>query len=128
MQKILLFLLGALYFPLVAHAAAPRTFRELVEYLVSLMNSTIGVLTAAAIVIYFLGITQQMMKSDRIEGSEMRKFLLMGIGIIFVMVSIWGILGILSATFLGTGSNFTGGSQSDAPTPCLDFDGPGCTI
>jgi hypothetical protein len=87
--------------------AAPRTFAELAAYLGSIMNSAIGVLITAALVFYFWGAAQHLLKMERGEGAspEFRKFLLMGVLVIFVMVSVWGILEILRNTFLTGGGD-----------------------
>ena len=84
--------------PLVVFAA-PRTYRELVEYLIKIMNYTIGTLVVAGLVIYFFGIARNMMKAKDGDASQQRNFIIMGVIIIFVMVSIWGILRLLRATF-----------------------------
>jgi hypothetical protein len=94
-------IVGLLALPLVA-SAAPTTFRELAEYLVGLMNSTIGLLVSAALVIYFFGVIQHVRKSEGGQDfSQMRQFLLFGVLILFVMVSVWGILEILQNTLEG---------------------------
>lgn len=92
--------------PFVAFAA-PRTFAELAAYLGGIMNSAIGVLITAALVFYFWGAAQHLLKMESGEGAspEFRKFLLMGVVVIFVMVSVWGILEILRNTFLSGGGD-----------------------
>jgi len=87
--------------------AAPRTFAELADYLGSIMNSAIGVLITAAIVFYFWGAVQHLLKMESGEGAspEFRKFLLMGVVVLFVIVSVWGILEILRNTFLSGGGD-----------------------
>lgn len=101
--------------PLVA-LAAPRTFKELAEYLVSLMNRGIGVLVVAGLVVYLFGVSSNIIHfGDGEKGAEKRRnFFVWGIVILFVMVSVWGILALLKATFLSTGVDFSsqGSAQS----------------
>ena len=84
--------------PFVTCAASPENFRDLVGFLVTIMNGAIGVLVVTATVIYFYGAARQLLKTSESDSAEMRKFLLMGIAIIFVMVSVWGILELLQNT------------------------------
>ena len=110
--------------PLAADAAAPRTFRELVFYLIDIMNYVVGILIIAGVVIYFLGAVQHLYKTRAGEAYDgARNFLLMGAVILFVMVSVWGLIRILQATFLTAGdvSSYSAGSGGD--TPCLTLDG-----
>lgn len=86
--------------PMLALAATPKNFKELADIFATMMNWTITLLITAGIVIYFWGAVMQIMNNAGSEdSSEMRKFLLTGLIVIFVMVSIWGILGLLQNTF-----------------------------
>ncbi len=86
-------------FPAVSFAAAPTSFKGLVEYIVSILNNTIGVLIVLGVVIYFWGVAQQLLKKEQGDAKDLRNFLIMGIVVIFVMVSVWGILQVLDNTF-----------------------------
>ena len=92
--------------PAIALAAAPQTFAGLVTMLVSLMNSAIGTLVLAALVLYFFGILANLRKAQEGDSSQLRTFFMWGIIAVFVMVSVWGILRILQATlFSGSITN-----------------------
>lgn len=91
----LILILGA---PLVV-AAAPRTYRELVEYLIKIMNYTIGTLIVLGLVTYFYGVAHNIIRSKEGDSGQQRSFILMGVVVIFVMVSVWGILRLLRTTF-----------------------------
>lgn len=87
----------------VAALAAPRTWSELVYGLVSLMNAGVAVLVALAIALYFYGISSNILNFDE-EGSHPEKkkaYFLWGTIILFVMVSVWGILRIVRYTLFG---------------------------
>lgn len=121
MKKISLALL-ILLMPGVA-LAAPRTFSEAVNLLVTILDTGTGLLVLAGIVVYFWGISTNILKMKD-EGSQAFKaYFIWGIVAIFVMVSIWGIIELLQNTLFGGdyyapgggGSVFDGGSSTQFP-------------
>lgn len=103
-MPLALFSFFLLFLPSTA-SAAPRTFSELVNLLVDIMNNGILALVILAIAAYFFGISTNILSMG--EDVETRKrFFLWGIGVLFVMVSIWGILEMVQgALFGGDGFN-----------------------
>lgn len=91
--------------------AAPRTFQELANQIVVLINSAVIVLVVAAFVIYLADIVRGMKDAQNKGGEKLRTYALYGIGIIFVMVSVWGIIQILQNSLFGGG----GGGGTLAP-------------
>ncbi|MDO8482125.1 MAG: hypothetical protein Q7S75_03525 [bacterium] len=93
----------SLVLPAIAFAAtAPRTWSELVNALVSIMSTGAITLITLAFVIYFYGISSNILKfGEDTNGEKKRAYFVWGIIILFVMVSIWGILRLLQNTFLG---------------------------
>lgn len=90
----------ALVSPSVAFAA-PRTFSEAVNLLVTIIDTGTGLLILAGIVVYFWGISTNILKMKD-EGSQAFKaYFIWGIIAIFVMVSIWGIIELLQNTIFG---------------------------
>lgn len=87
--------------PGVASAAAPRTFGEFASLVVSLLDVGTGLLILAGIVIYFYGISTNIMKLSDEGGQKARAYFGWGILVLFVMVSIWGILNLLQNTLFG---------------------------
>ena len=103
--------IALLALPTVALAAAPRNFNELANMFVSILNSATGALVILAIVIYFYGVSTNLWKSGDEDREKLRGYLLWGLIIIFVMVSIWGILEVLQNTlFSGSPANPATGS------------------
>lgn len=100
--------------------AAPRNFAELVSLFVSILQSATTVLVAGAIVVYFYGVTAGIWKSSKGDTSELRSYIGWGITILFVMVSIWGILRILQNT-LFSGSSGYGGTGGGKAATCDSF-------
>ncbi|MDO8562153.1 MAG: hypothetical protein Q7S05_05050 [bacterium] len=101
MKRAALIILPVMILPAVAFAAAPRTWSELVNTLVSLMNAGAMTLITLALVIYFYGVSSNILKfGEETDGQKKRTYFVWGILILFVMVSIWGILALLQNTFL----------------------------
>ncbi len=67
----------------------------------TLMDAIVPLLVAVAVVCFVYGIIQFFLFPDNEEKKKTGKtFMLWGIVTLFVMVSIWGLVGILSGTFL----------------------------
>jgi len=96
--------------------AAPKTFSELAGTIVSILNSATGLLILAGIVIYFFGISRNVLKMKDEGGAKMRAYFGWGIAIIFVMVSIWGIIELIQNTLFGT-DRFSPSTGQDGAAP-----------
>src|SRR3989344_5688878 len=94
--------LALLLLPTVALASAPRTFEELANLIVSILDSGVGLLVLAGIVIYFYGVSTNIMQMKDESGKKVRAYFGWGILVIFIMVSIWGILDLLQNTLFGS--------------------------
>lgn len=128
MSRVLPFI--TLFFPAVAFAA-PQNFRELVGLIVLIINVATPMLVALALVLFFWRAVLVMKGSGDGKGFSAAKFrevALWGVGILFVMVSIWGILALLENTFIGNDPGGVGNpsSSGDAFAPCNTLDGRGC--
>ena len=100
----------ALLTPLVAEAAAPRTFQGLANLIVVLLDNATAVLIVAGIVVYFYGISTNILKMGEGDMEKLRNYFFWGIIVLFMMVSIWGILHLLQDTLFGSNSfNATNG-------------------
>jgi hypothetical protein len=95
--------------------AAPRTFKELADTFVSIIDSATGLLILAGIVIYFYGISRNVLKMKDEGGKLMWNYVIWGIGVIFLMVSIWGIIELIRNTIFG----------GDPYSPSIGGDGTG---
>lgn len=81
-------------------AAIANTFPALLEYAIGIINFAIPMLIAATLLMYFYHAGRGVMKSSSGENkSEMKEQLFWGAIILFVMISIWGILGFLENSF-----------------------------
>ena len=82
--------------------AAPRTYHELANYFVTIIDTATGMLIVAGIVIYFFGISTGLVSKGEDAQSKLRIYMLWGLIVLFVMVSIWGILRLVQNTlFMG---------------------------
>jgi hypothetical protein len=116
MKRLLTIIVLALAAPSIALAAAPRTFAELANFIVTILDSAAGLLVLAGIVIYFYGLSTNILKMKDEGGEKMRSYFVWGIIVIFIMVSIWGILELLQNTLFGADhfSPSTGSSGQSA--------------
>ncbi len=121
------FLFVALAFVPAVALAAPRTFQELTEMTIGLINAGIGISILLGIVIYFYGIATNIPSGGHHGGDTeaLRTHLLWGLIAVFVMVSVWGIVGLLRNTLFGgggganLGGDFSEGGCNSATT-CLE--------
>jgi|GEM_PF-2440855 len=92
--------------PLLAEAAgAPKTFKELANQTFTLLTSGIATLITLGIIIYLWGIASNMMKLSEGDTSAYRGYVMWGIVIIFVMVSIVGIVRLIGTTLFQSGGS-----------------------
>jgi hypothetical protein len=102
--------------------AAPRTFQDLAALVVQLLDSTTAVLVVAGIAVYFWGISTNILKFGEGEMEKLRNYFFWGIIVLFVMVSIWGILHLLQDTLFGSNAfNATNGAPQ---APANQFQPP----
>src|SRR3989344_2204576 len=79
--------------------AAPNTFQELAYDAVEILDPGTFALIILALVVYFWGIAVNIPPFGDEEGAEKRKsFFFWGIIVLFVMVSIWGIIKLIQNT------------------------------
>jgi hypothetical protein len=108
---------AAVALPWVASAqqSAPKTLKELVTMVVNLLNSATALLVLLALVIFLFGASVNIFKSREQGSGALGKFLMWGVIILFVMVSIWGILRLLQNTLFSDAVNSSTGVPNQ---PC----------
>lgn len=116
-------LVATLLLPSLALAqGAPRTFADLANVFVVILNNATTVLIVAGIAIYFYGISTNILKFGEGEREKLKNYFFWGIIVLFVMVSLWGILNILQNTLFGGNSfNATNGASQQ---PANQFQSP----
>ncbi len=102
-------LLGYLLAPVVVFGAI-SDLQGLIREIKEILRSLVPLLMSLGVVIFLYGVVKFLVKADdsgaREEG---RRFMMWGIVAIFVMVSIWALVGVLQGTLFGSG----GSSSSD---------------
>ncbi len=95
--------ISTLLLPAFAFASAPTSFRDLAQSVAGMLEDGAMVLIAATIALYFYSIASDIFKMSQGEasGGDFRKTLMWGVIIIFVMVSIWGIIRFLQYSLFG---------------------------
>jgi len=83
--------------------AAATTFQSLANSIVQILNAGAVLLIVATIVVYFYSIVGSIfsMRNGEANGAELRTILLRGILVLFLMVSIWGIIHLLQYSLFG---------------------------
>ena len=78
-----------------------------------ILDPVIGVLIAVAVVLFLYGVIKYIVSGDdETKRKEAKNYIIYGIVGLFVMVSVWGLVGILTGTF---------GTDVSAPTNKLDL-------
>lgn len=100
--------------------AAPQTFKELIDRAIVMMDLIVPTLIAASLVIYFYGIAQNILQfgEDGKRSEKIRNFYGYGLIVLFVMVSVWGILQLMVNTFFSADN--TGALNSGDTSVNLD--------
>lgn len=94
--------------------AAPQNFKELAEMIVGFMNGAVGVLIVLGLVLYFWGMTKNILKFEE-DPAKRKSFFVWGLVVLFVMVSIWGIVLLIQNTLFGGSSGAYGQTGFGAP-------------
>src|SRR3990167_981197 len=110
---------GVLLTPLFAYAAA-RNFSEFAEEAINIIDTGTGVLIVFGFVMYFWGISINILKFED-DPDKRKAYFFWGLLVLFVMVSIWGIVGLLQNTLFGGGTFNTGGGEE---IPLDNFETP----
>lgn len=100
MRYLLLGIVSIVVLPVVVFAA-PQTFKELIDRVVTVMNILVPMLITVAIVLYFFGVAQNILNfgDEKSRKEKIRSFYGWGVLILLMMVSLWGILHLMLNTF-----------------------------
>ncbi len=90
-----------LFSPAIA-LAAPRTYADLIGLFLSIINLIIPIVIGIAVVGFMYGVLKYMLSlGNEQEKKSGREIMLWGVVALFLMFTVWGILRVLSNTFLG---------------------------
>ncbi len=90
--------------PLLASAQAPGTFREMIELIISWVQGFVGLLFGIMWIGITWGVIVYLANSDNeAKRAEIKGYLFWAVIGIFVVFSVWGIIGILHSSIFGGG-------------------------
>ena len=100
-KQLSIFAMTLLYSPSLA-LAAPRNFKEMVDRMfLPIIDQATKILIGVAVVIFFWNVAGSLWGEQTAEKTKkLRDTIFWGVLILFVMVSIWGILYILMVTLM----------------------------
>lgn len=85
------------------------SFKDIVNSLVSLINLTVWMLSAFAIVVFFWGLVRYIGSPGDAHGhAEARERIVWSLIALFVLFSIWGILALMGTAFFGSSTTSVG--------------------
>jgi len=102
-------LLGLTYFaPFVVFAQA--TIQDLLGVVIDIFNIIIPFLITLALIYFLYGVAKYILSQDDDEGRKAsRSIMINGIIALFVIISVWGLVAVLNATFGITAGGGPGG-------------------
>lgn len=118
-NKIIILLVSV--FPLLVSAQPlnqSSTFKDVIRLIVNdILNPLIVVIIGIAFLVFIWGLTKYISKSDNeAEQQKARSIMIYGILALFVMVSAWGLVRILTNTFFGAS-----GPALKPPVPTVTY-------
>jgi len=98
-QILYMGLISLTFFPLVTTATAPADFKGVISIIVDILTAVLPVIVLLAFIYFLWGLTQYL-KADKENQPEAKSNMINGIIALFVMVSVWGFITILTNTFV----------------------------
>jgi UDP-N-acetylmuramyl pentapeptide phosphotransferase/UDP-N-acetylglucosamine-1-phosphate transferase len=102
--------------PFLASAATIGSLDDIFTYAKSILNTVLPIIIALAVVYFVWGMFQVITASDEEKKDKAKSTVIYGIISIFVMVSIWGLVNILSGTLGLTNTNKGNNVNDQIPT------------
>jgi len=100
MKKILFLSATILLIPFVSFAAAPTSVKEAVSLIIGLLSNVMSLLYVGAFAALFYGIAMFVMNtSDTAKRDKAKGWIMWSVIGIFVMLTLWAIVGIFTSTF-----------------------------
>lgn len=82
-----------------SYAFAVSTFADLITYLITTINQAVGFLIALAVLLFIYGVVRYMLAGGDEEAVKTgRKYILWGIIGLAVIVSVWGLVNLLTTS------------------------------
>lgn len=110
MRAGLVLAVTALMLPEISHAQSRgsfsnvRSFSDLILRISEIINLLIPLVISLTVLVFIWGIFKLVMAGDSSDArKEARSTIVFGVVALFVMVSVWGLVNVLKASFFGTG-------------------------
>ncbi|MCI0542168.1 pilin [bacterium] len=101
MKKILI-ILGALAFPTIVFAQIQGPIGEFLNLLQEILSFLVPLIVLLAIVYFFWGLAKYVLSAgDAEKAAEGKSIMIWGVLALFVMVTVWGIIGFLQQSIPG---------------------------
>jgi uncharacterized membrane protein YidH (DUF202 family) len=84
--------------PVVTLAATADGVNRLIDQVQTVIHRLIPILISLGLLLFLWGVLRYLFAKDEVAQKEARSFMLWGIIALFVMVSVWGLVTILSET------------------------------
>jgi len=92
-------LITILSVPLVAKGQVTKNIKELSAVISGVLQNIIAILIGAAVLVFLWSIIKYLMKGkNESDRQDAKKYMIYGIIAIFIMVSVWGLIGLLNQT------------------------------
>ncbi len=103
-HSIALALMAFVFIPFVT-LAAPANFREVISLILDVINQLVRLVVVLALLFFLYNIFRMVFAGGNEESrKEAKTFMVYGIIALFVMVSVWGLVNILTSTLFGAGA------------------------
>lgn len=94
------------FLPQLAYAQQATDFKSLIQIILGLLKSVIPVIIGIGLVVFLFGIVRYLTPGQSEEKlKEGRNLMIYGLIALFVMVAVWGLVGVLTSTFFGGALN-----------------------
>ena len=92
--------------PSLASAQAVTTFEGLVGKIYGMLSSLVPIIVSLTVIVFLWGIFQLVQSNSEDSRKDAIKIITFGVIALFVMISVWGLVAILSNTFFGGNALF----------------------
>lgn len=92
--------------PQIASAQAVSTFGQLVGKIYGMLSSLVPLIVSLTVIVFLWGIFKLVSSNSEDARKDAIKVITFGVVALFVMISVWGLVAILSNTFFGGSTLF----------------------
>jgi len=115
LNKIKILLISVFILTPVVVFGAVSDLQGLIKMAIGVVGSLVPLVMGLAVLAFVYGILKYLTKSgDPTARAEGNQFMIWGIVALFVMVSLWALVGVIKGTFFGSGGRSAGTMQIDS--------------